>query len=257
MPRLALLFLCALLVGALALAGCGGTAVSGEPGPWNYTAMGDSLAVGILAVQGYVIRYDSYVVTDANPVVRLTNLGQNGWHSSDLLNALQNDANFRSAVSASQVVTWDIGGDDLLHAIGLFRDGNCGGADNQDCLRAAVASFIPNWDAIVQQILALRDPRRTILRTMDIYDPFVSQANAAGVFPVVKPYLDQVNAHIAASAAANGIPLAGVYQTFNGPNGDEDPVAKGYITVDGIHPNEAGHKVIADLLRGLGYAPLK
>ncbi len=257
MPRKALWFFGALLCVALLLAGCGGTALSIQPGPWQYTAMGDSLAVGILATQGYVLRYETYLITDANPVVTLADLGQNGWHSSDLLNALQNDANFRARVSSAQVVTWDIGGDDLLHAIGLFNNGTCGGTDNQDCLRAAVAAFGPTWDAIVAQIVTLRDPRRTILRTMNIYDPFVAQASAGGIFPIVKPYLDQVNSHIAVSAAANGIPMADVYHAFNGPNGDQDPIAKGYIAIDGIHPNDAGHKVMADLLRALGYAPLK
>lgn len=219
--------------------------------------MGDSLAFGAIAAQGYVLRYRSYIQIDANPNVTLTNLGQNGWHSSDLLNALQNDANFRNAVSSAEVVTWDIGGDDLLHAVNLFQNGTCGGADNQDCLRTAVSSFIPNWDAIVAQILALRDPNRTVLRTMDVYDPFVSQEMVGGVFTVIQPYLNQVNAHIAASAAANNIPLASVHLAFNGPNGDQDPAAKGYIAIDGIHPNDTGHTVIADLLRNLGYAPLK
>ena len=53
-----------------------------------------------------------------------------------------------------------------------------------------------------------------------------------------------------------------VYLAFNGPNGDQDPVGKGYISIDAFHPNDAGHKVIADAFRKLGYvtkcyAPLK
>ena len=137
------------------LPGCAGTAGSGST-HWQYTAMGDSLAFGILATQGYVPRYQSDVASDGGVQVTVTNLGQNGAHSTDLLNSLLNDPNFRNSISASQVVTWDIGGDDLLHAVGLFRNGTCGGTDNQDCLRAAVATFIPAWDSIVQQILTLR-----------------------------------------------------------------------------------------------------
>ena len=37
----------------------------------------------------------------------------------------------------------------------------------------------------------------------------------------------------------------------------EDPSDKGYITFDGLHPNDNGHKVIADLFRDLDYAPLR
>ncbi len=243
----------------LLLAGCGGTGSSVGSGSthWQYTAMGDSLAFGILATEGYVPRYQSDVATDTGTTVSLINLGQNGAHSGDLLNSIVTDPSFRSNISASQVVTWDIGGDDLLHAVNLFANGACGGADNQDCLRAAVATFDPNWDAIVQQILSLRDKNQTIIRTMDIYNPFVARLMLQGTFNIVEPYLDQVNGHIAASCQANGIPMAQVHLAFNGPDGTQDPIVKGLIAIDGIHPNDAGHKAIADQLRALGYAPLK
>jgi lysophospholipase L1-like esterase len=156
----------------------------------------------------------------------------------------------------SQVVTWDIGGDDLLHAVNLFQHNQCGGADNQDCLRSAVKAFMRNWDAIVQQILALRDKNKTIIRTMDIYNPFVAELMVECTFSTVEPYLDQVNQHIASSVRAHGIPMAQVHVAFNGPNGDQDPMEKGLVTVDGIHPNDTDHKMIADALRALGYSPL-
>lgn len=247
-------FLCFCLI---LLSSCGTGAGSGAT-PWHYTALGDSLSVGILDTQGgYVVRYEKDIASDTGVGVSLTNLGMDGAHSGDLLKSLQNDPNFRKNVSLSQVITWDIGGDDLLHAVNLFRNGQCGGADNQDCLRSAVMTFIPNSDAIIWQILALRDKNKTIIRTMDIYNPFVAELMVQGTFSTVEPYLDQVNQHIASSAQANGIPMAKVHLAFNGPNGEQDPVLKGLITVDGVHPNDNGHKVIADALRALGYAPLK
>jgi lysophospholipase L1-like esterase len=47
-----------------------------------------------------------------------------------------------------------------------------------------------------------------------------------------------------------------VYLAFNGTNGDEDPKSKGYLSFDGVHPNNTGHRIIADELRKLGYVPL-
>ena len=108
----------------------------------------------------------------------------------------------------AQIITLDIGGNDLLHAVNLFGTGRCGGADNQDCLRSAVSTFAANWDAIVAEILSLRDPSKTIIRTMDIYNPFVAEEMVSGTFGTLKTYLDQVDAHIAASSTANGIPMA-------------------------------------------------
>ena len=246
------------LLGLLSLAGCGGDSSNESQNPtWQYAALGDSLAVGILAQQGYVPRYQQHIQTDTGATVMLTNLGVNGWQSSDLLNALRNDTRFRAAVHSAQVVTWEIGGNDLLAVRREFISGTCGGADNQECLRQAVVQFKSNWDAIVAEILAQRDPRNTILRTMDIYNPFVAVDRLGERFTILNNYLNQVNAHITASAALNNIPCAKVHEAFNGASGEEDPILKGFISIDGLHPNDRGHEAIAGALRQLGYAPLR
>lgn len=90
------------------------------------------------------------------------------------------------------------------------------GPDNQDCLRRAVAQFKLNWDAIVAEVLALRDPNATILRTMDIYNPFVVLDQLGGRFALLSRYLKEVNDYIISSAARNNIFCARVQQAFNG-----------------------------------------
>jgi lysophospholipase L1-like esterase len=240
-----------------ALVGCGSGRTGAGPGPsWQYTALGDSLAAGALAQEGYVPRYATYVNIDTGAHVSTLDLGIPGWHSGDLLDALQNDPIFRSQVSGAQLVTWDIGGNDLANAHAHFVQKTCGGSDNQDCLRSAVSMFESNWDAIVVELLTLRDPSKTILRTMDIYNPYVASDMKAGIFTTLEPYLDEVNSHIHANAQANSIPVAAVHQAFNGADGTQDPGTLGLIADDGFHPNDAGHKVIADQLRMLAYAPL-
>jgi lysophospholipase L1-like esterase len=218
-------------------------------------ALGDSLAVGLIANQGYVPRYAGYIRIDNDVTVSVQNLGQSGWQSADLLNALRNDNTFRNAVSSADVITWNIGGNDLAHAFRLFVDGKCGGADQQDCFRDAVANFETNWDGIVAELRALNDPGKNIFRTMDIYDPFVAEQLALGVFDETTAYLDQVNAYIQQSAQQNGIACAKTHEAFNGASGREDPIAKGFLAVDLFHANDNGHKAMADALRILGYSP--
>jgi lysophospholipase L1-like esterase len=236
----------------------------------NYTALGDSLAYGILDLSrgGYVPRYADYVQADTGSTVSLNNLGSNGWRSDQLLAALRTDASFRNSITNSQVVTWDIGGNDFLRLMDDYRSGTCGGSDNQNCLRDAASGFKANWNAIITEILALRTSSNTIIRTMDIYNPFVnaqkasdSWANDGGLndFQVIKAYLDDANGHILTTTEAFGIPCARVYRAFNGPNGDEDAGDKGYISPydpSRVHPSDTGHRVIADLFRELGYLPL-
>jgi lysophospholipase L1-like esterase len=234
---------------------------------WRYTALGDSMAFGAFALpgQGYVPSYRNSIEADTGVDVRLVNLGIPGWKSGELLAALRGSLLFRFLVATSPVISLNIGGNDLISARNTYKDRTCGGADNQDCLRATVETFKTNWDSILIEILSLRSTGNTIIRTMDIYNPFVNEDKVADTwlndqgndFQVVKGYLEAVNNHIAATTAANHIPSAQVYRAFNGPNGELDPSDAGYIFFDGYHANTRGHRRMAELLRELGFAPLR
>ncbi|MCA1636722.1 MAG: GDSL-type esterase/lipase family protein, partial [Acidobacteria bacterium] len=120
---------------------------------WQYTALGDSLAYGMNDSQGgYVTRFRNHVQADTGATVNVINRGVPGWTSADLLYALRTDESLRAQIANSQIVTWDIGGNDFLDALDRYRSGACGGADNQDCVRATVANFKANWNAIIAQI---------------------------------------------------------------------------------------------------------
>jgi lysophospholipase L1-like esterase len=231
-----------------------------------YVALGDSLAFGAFALpgQGYVPTYRNRVEAGTGANVNLVNLGVPGWKSGELLAAIRGNLLFRVLVANASVVTWNIGGNDFLSARNTYKDRTCGGPDNQDCLRATVATLKTNWDAIMAEILSLRRTSNTIIRTMDIYNPFVNEDRREDTWPndqgndfeVVKQYLEAANSHIAMTATANNIPYAQVYLAFNGPNGAVDPSDLGYIFFDGIHANGRGHRRMAELLGNLGYGPL-
>jgi lysophospholipase L1-like esterase len=253
------------------LLGLLGRDVQGAPSPDSpantitYTALGDSLAAGFFAKDHYVGLYTGYLTADTGKQVTSSNLGRPGWTSELLLNALRTNGEFQDAVRRAQVVTWDIGGNDLRDARLRYRSGGCGGSDNQDCLRTTTARFKQHWDAILAEILVLSRPTQTALRTMDIYNPYVEEDRRTDSwegdggkndFVVFRGYLDDVNAYIAATSAARGILMAPVYRSFNGPDGTQDPGASGLIAFDRLHPNDAGHARIATLLRELRYAPI-
>jgi lysophospholipase L1-like esterase len=204
---------------------------------WDYVALGDSLAVGIGARRGYVDRYASYLRTDTGARVNVFNLGQSGQTSSQLLQALRSDQSMRQALGAAEVITFNIGINDLGHAGEAYENGTCGGDDNQECLHTAVESLEENWDAVIAELLSLRSTGNTIIRTGGIgYTPRVDE--------VFEPYLDEVNRHVATTAANNNIPYA------------QPHLGKEYLSPDGLHPNDNGYEVIADQLRELGYGPL-
>ena len=207
------------------------------PATWDYVALGDSLAAGVGARRGYVDRYAEYLRDDMGARVRLTNLGVSGQTSSQLLRSLENPST-RRALRGAEVVTYNIGINDLGRARGSHEAGTCGGTQGERCLRVAVEEFEKNWNAITREILSLRSPDETIIRTVGLgYTP-----RAGRVF---EPYLNQANHHIAASATENSIPYAAVSLGNDG------------LGPDGLHPDASGYEAIANGLQALGYKPLR
>jgi len=175
--------------------------VAAVPATWDYVALGDSLAVSVGAREGYVDRYAARIETDTGARVEILNLGVSGQTSPELLRALRSDASMRRALSSAEVVTFNIGINDLGHAGEAYESGECGGGDGRDCLRAAVDKLKENWDAIVAELLSLRSAENTVIRTAGLgYTPRV-----AAIFV---PYVAEVNRHIVATSASPGIPYA-------------------------------------------------
>src|SRR5918998_3336845 len=125
---LRLILVVVLLVGASQ-----GTTLA-APASWDYVALGDSLATGFGAFTGYVPRYEAHIEADTGVAVTRTNLGRNGWTRSQLLSALRSDPTFRRAIREAEIVTWNIGGENLTVAPTSFKKGNFGGGGNQDRL---------------------------------------------------------------------------------------------------------------------------
>jgi lysophospholipase L1-like esterase len=213
------------------------TVVTDSPMSWDYVALGDSLAVGVGARRGYVARYAAYIAADTGARIDLLNLGQSGQTSSQLLYALHNDLATRRALGAAEVITFNIGINDLGQAGEAYESGACGGSDNQECLRAAVEALKERWDAIIAELLSLRSTEDAIIRTAGLgYTPRVQK--------IFEPYVDEVNRHIATTAATHDIPYAQPY------------LGKEHMSPDGVHPNDQGYEVIANRLRELRYDPL-
>jgi lysophospholipase L1-like esterase len=215
-------------LGALLASGCsadeeiGGTSeetttTTGVPVVWSYVALGDSLAAGTGAsYEGYVDRYASYLESDTGVRVNVNNLGQNGLTSPDLLFALRSDLSWRQAIGEADILTINVGINDLGRAAQAYENRDCGGTDNRDCLRAAVQTVKGNWNAITADLLSLRSASDTIIRAVGLgHTPYLdtgeapdSRSGDGGLedFRVFKPYLDEVNGHIATTASDNGIP---------------------------------------------------
>ncbi len=224
-----------------------------------YVTFGDSIALGATAIRGYVPRFEEGIEDSMGVRIRRHNLARSGMTVSELAAALAPNTPGRQALAQAHIVTWNIGGNDWRAARTLYKNGQCGGADNQDCLRSTLTSFQHSWDQIVQVMQETTANRPTLMRSMDIYNPYVredlgtdSWSNDNGLIDhdAFQPYLQHANDHIAESLEAAHIPFAKISVVFNGPDGSIDPSDRGYMSADGFHPNDLGHQIIAqELLR--------
>lgn len=208
---------------------------SPTPRAQRLLVLGDSIGTGA----GATTSYAAELVERLGRPLDLRNLARNGWTTSDLLTALQEDPRFRGAVAEADLITVTIGGNDLLAARRAYLDGTCGGADGLDCVRAAVADLGQRWDAIAAELRSLAPEAATIV-TATIYDPFAGVSPDAAITQTLDDYLTQANAAIRDRASAHGIAVAPVAESFAGQ--------ADLISDDGIHPSDSGHARIADLV---------
>jgi hypothetical protein len=211
--------------------------------------MGDSLMWRL------VRSYAAHLERDLGIEVIQHDRTRDGEHSSYLLNRLRTVPKLRRDIGEAEVVIFNIGfgvfeTPAYTHAFG--SPGDCGGTDNQDCLREALKVYKADTDAIIAEIVSLRSPSEALIRTMDTHQFMVKEWKAAGAFEVMNTYWQDANEHVIQVASEHHIPVARVYAAFMGPNGDEDPRDKGYVS-DGVHPTEEGADLMAELFRELGY----
>jgi len=211
---------------------------------WLYVALGDSEAV-CCGIRSYPEYYAEFIEQDLNVRVSLRNLGASGITSEDLLRRLGRE-DYRNLIKEAQVVTFVITMNDLL----LCAQGD------RECAEEKLTTAMANYTAIIEEILTLTSTEDAIIRTQTYDNPFVNEWKEQGVFEERKSMMDRWNGQIVEIATQYGIPVARVYRDFNGPNGDQDPGDKGYISTDGFHNNDAGARRMAQLLQELGYEPL-
>ena len=120
---------------------------------FQYTALGNSLTAGIGASfvvdppkrYGYVYYFRDFLST-IFPCANLINRAQPGFTSSDLLQQLQNDPVTRQAAKKANLITINIGGNDLLECLSQPP------STIPACLSTAVATFAQNWPLIMKEI---------------------------------------------------------------------------------------------------------
>lgn len=208
--------------------------------PVCYVALGDSLAAGVGSPLffGYVQRFRLLAARRLRRPVRLTNLGRFGWTSGELLAALRQDARFREAVARADLISLDIGGNDLRR---------CG--DDEACLERALAAFQANWEAIWAEVRSLNG--EAVCLALNLYNPYPAGHPRR---PLADRWVGAVNAAMADPDVLARYRIQGVGDAFALFRGRECRYCWICLLGD-VHPTDLGHAALAGAVDAV-YAPV-
>lgn len=225
---------------------------------WDLVLFSDSSGWGVAD------RYAAYIEEDLDVTVQVHDLAASGLSIGSVLAALRGESSpYPSSVDVpglvreAEVVV--IYGNPLESISEAHRgDWNCVSRTApyaRDCAAESFDAYRADLEAVYEEIVELRGDEPVLIRAFDAYNPLYSVYREQGVYDECLGCWENYNQAIHQAAAAHNVPMARVFDAFNGPDHDEDPREKGYIREDGVHTTAEGRRVITDLLRGVGYKP--
>jgi lysophospholipase L1-like esterase len=193
------------------------------------------------------------------PVV-VENLATNdGVESTGLLDRVRRDPRYRSAIAAADIITVTIGTNDW--------QGPCNWPDDEACWRDGLAQVPRRVGSILDEILALRSGRRTMIRLTTYWDSYIGYptnlTNGGDPYgPMPQAFLDfyrvelaKFDAALCAEAQARAVTCVDLWTPFNGPNHDQ--ASTSLLLPDHVHPDQGGHELIAETIASAGFSPLR
>jgi hypothetical protein len=223
-----------------------------ETTSWDYVALGDSFT----GRGDWPKQYAIYIEKDLGIKVMMHNRAVSGQRIAETLDRLRSNDELRDLISEAEIITINWSPSSLNGPEASYLGGNCGGDDNQNCLRETLVEMQDDWEATLDQIIQLRGSNNSIIRTFLYgrwpYDAFYGGRVNAEQMEVLLRYYFAMNDFVAESAASRGIPVADVGRAFEGEDYSEK-IPTEYLLSDGLHLSEQGSTVVADLLRELGY----
>lgn len=248
-----------LCAGALVLAGCGGTGVLAARHPTRtpktygatpsasarvlrVVGLGDSVMAGThCGCAGLAEEYGKALEARTGTQVRVTNLGTNGFVTTDVLHDLDHDPATRSAISQADLVVVTIGANDLVPELDQWQTTGCDSA----CFNGPAVQMGRNLQRVLAAITGLRIAHPGPVLVTDYWNVFTDgdvarQAGGQAQIDWTTEVTAVANQQICGAARSAGDTCVDLVAAFKGGGADPTPL----LAADGDHPNAAGVRAI-------------
>ncbi len=210
------------------------------------------LGDGVAAAQAYA----DLLASDLGVRVAIKPLFYGGSSSGYILDRIRTIAPVRAAISSADVIVFDV-------PIGELKDLCPWDAANYQpapgtareyaaCGATMVDGYSANARAIMDEITALADAN-ALIRVINLWDYFYPRFQELGLGRVAHKIFTNISTALVSAAADHGIPVADARTAFMGANGNQDPVAAGFIQPDELHVTQLGADRLGQLLFDLGH----
>ena len=215
---------------------CGLTAVAaqGYGAGTKFVVLGDSISAG----EGASDPAKAYarLIADTRDY-DLDNHSVGGNDSNDLLKILEERADVRADIAAADIINLSIGGNDLLHTNVITMVLRVLFMNDETAADEYIEAFRVNFALIIEKIRALNPDALFIVQTP--YNSMQGVPLVAGAYETVLIRLNKVYAEYLAENP-EAYKLADMLDMFKG--------REGLVYPDRIHPSDAGHELIAEVL---------
>ncbi len=170
--------------------------------------------------------------------MNVTDLGVPGWTSHELLQALTKNPSVDVKVSKANLVTIQIGGDDIFLLFAVIRDiqsshSKIKSAEIKQAEQIFSTAYETNLSKIVQKVKELT-PNAQIL----LYNQYSPYPATDSFYLTSSEVYSMFNEDVASVATKYNLPVADAYQAFMGH-------VKRYVRPHNIHPTAEGQRVLA------------
>ena len=146
-----------------------------------------------------------------------------GGGSAGLLKALRTDEPFREEVATGDIIVIATGPNDGGDHFDQITAGECGGKRDTACVRPLARTWKREFDAILDEIEALRDGQPTAIRLVNAANAFDDPASSAATRRGFAAYFEALTVALCDNAKDHDVVCVDVRPVLNGPD-FEQPV---------------------------------